>query len=284
MTEISLAAGDWQAAIAPNIGGSIAALTLRGIDVLRRFDSGAAQPLDASCFPLVPFCNRVAQARFAWDGRKVVMRPNHVPEPHRLHGIGWHRAWEVSVKDRSGAIMVHANDGRSEWPWAYRAEQGLALDHAGCTLSLRLTNLDEKPMPAGIGLHPYFRRRPETRARFMAGSIIAVGDDMIPTGVALAADALAPFATGTELPDETIDHCYTDWSGVVHIEDELGTITMTATHAPHLHVFAPADGSALCFEPVNHLPDALNQAPQTMPVLANGESLTLEMRIEASLR
>ena len=68
----------------------------------------------------------------------------------------------------------------------------------------------------------------------------------------------------------------------MQIEDDLGSITMTATSAPHLHVYAPADGSALCFEPVSHLPDAPNQNPGSMALLAPGEDMVLEMRITAA--
>ena len=280
---IELSAGDWRAGLRPAIGGAIAALTLRGVNVLRTFPAASDRPLDASCFPLVPYCNRVAQARFAFAGRAVELTPNHPGEPHQLHGIGWHRPWQVRESSAAAALLVHAHDGRSEWPWAYRAEQRLALDPAGCGVTLSVTNLSDHAMPAGLGLHPYFRRRADTRVRFAAGALIEVGDDLIPTGVRAAADSLAPWSQGTALPAETVDHCHAEWSSVVRIEDGLGTILVTASHAPHLHVYAPADGSALCFEPVSHLPDALNQGAGELALLEPGASLTLAMRVEATV-
>ena len=64
--------------------------------------------------------------------------------------------------------------------------------------------------------------------------------------------------------------------------DGLGTITVSADGAPHLHLYAPADGSALCLEPVSHTPDALNRAPEEMVVLPPGCSASLTMRIAAA--
>jgi aldose 1-epimerase len=83
------------------------------------------------------------------------------------------------------------------------------------------------------------------------------------------------------LPGETVDHCFAGWGGEAVIEDERGTIAISATGAPHLHVYAPADGSALCCEPVSHTPDALNRAPEEMAILPPGCSTSLTMRLSA---
>ena len=170
--------------------------------------------------------------------------------------------------------------GDELWISCFSAEQDIVLDQAGCTVALALSNRGEIAMPAGLGLHPYFRRRPETRVRFDAETVMLSDAATMPTGIEAPASHFGDFAQGAALPHETIDHCFRGWSGTVTIEDDLGTIAMRATGAPHLHVYAPADGSALCFEPVSHTPDALNRAPAEMTVLEPGETARLEMRIE----
>ena len=109
-----LRAGEWEADVRPKIGGAIAQLRLRGVDVLRPFPGSSINPLDASCFPLVPFCNRIAQARFAFGGRDVTMRPNHAPEPHRLHGISWHRPWSLIEVSETRQQIAHHHDGHGD--------------------------------------------------------------------------------------------------------------------------------------------------------------------------
>ena len=44
---------------------------------------------DASCFPLVPFANRVSGNRFVWQGREYQLQPNVEWDAHYLHGDAW---------------------------------------------------------------------------------------------------------------------------------------------------------------------------------------------------
>ena len=277
-----LSAGGWEAELAPQHGGLIAALRHHGRDVLRPLPSGTTEPLEASCFPLVPYCNRVDQARFDWRGETVTLPRNFAPEPHNLHGIGWHEAWEVVEHDASSCLLRHdyaAAEGEG-WPWSYRAEQRFTLGESGLRVDLTLTNRSASVMPAGLGFHPYFRRDDTTSVRFEAEEMIPVGDTMIPTGEREPADTFADWSEGTALPPRLVDNCFTGWTGEVRIEDAHGTITMRASSAPHLHVYSPPDGSALCFEPVTHEPDALNQWPASMILLPPGTGATVTMQID----
>lgn len=46
---------------------------------------------DASCFPLVPFANRVSGNRFVWQGREYQLQPNVEWDAHYLYTAmaGW---------------------------------------------------------------------------------------------------------------------------------------------------------------------------------------------------
>ena len=59
------------------------------------------------------------------------------------------------------AIEHEADD----WPWAWRAEQRFTLSDHGLRIDLELVNTDRRPMPAGLGLHPYFPGTAATRLR-----------------------------------------------------------------------------------------------------------------------
>ena len=62
-------------ALAPGRGGAIHEFKWRGRDVLRPTPLGLGDdPLDTSCFPMVPYVNRVAQGRFEFAGRAVWFR------------------------------------------------------------------------------------------------------------------------------------------------------------------------------------------------------------------
>src|SRR5687767_10966738 len=99
-----LQAGPLVAEVAPEIGGSLAALYTRAgatearRDWLRPTTEAALQtrsPLELASFPLVPWCNRIRDGRFDWNGRRVQLAPNRPGSPHTIHGIGWLRPWRI---------------------------------------------------------------------------------------------------------------------------------------------------------------------------------------------
>lgn len=278
-----LRSGGWQAEVRPAAGGSLGSLTFSGTEVLRTMPEGSTSPLDAACFPLAPYCNRIRDGRFSFAGREVILPPNFAPERHSIHGLAWQRPWQVESQAENKCVIVDVYDGAGPWPWAYRTEQRVRLGDKGCAVTLVLTNRGDTAMPAGIGLHPYFRRSPESRVCFTADHVLLSDPECLPTGVTAPADHFADFRHGAALPIETIDHCFVRWSAEAEIKDELGTIAIAASGAPHLHLYAPSDGSALCCEPVSHTPDAVNRAPEEMIALPPGCSASLTLRISAAL-
>ena len=278
---LTLRSGGWQAEVRPEAGGSLASLTFDGTEVLRTMPDSSTSPLDAACFPLAPYCNRIRDGRFAFAGREIALPANFPPEWHSIHGLSWQRAWRIESQSENKCVIVDDYDGMGPWPWGYRAEQRVRLGDKGIAITLVLTNRGDTAMPAGIGLHPYFRRREGVRVSFAADHVLLSDPECLPTGVIAPADHFADFRHASALPAETVDHCFAGWSGEATIEDDLGTIAIGASGAPHLHFYAPADGSALCCEPVSHTPDAPNRAPEAMTILPPGCSATLTLRISA---
>lgn len=281
---IELVAGDWRVRLRPEIGGAIAALDHAGTPVLRAMPETASDILAAACFAMVPYANRIGGGRFVWRGKTVELPPTLEGVRHALHGHGWQAVWRVVRHDRTSALLEHAHDGTSGWPWAYRAHQHVALDEGGCTVRLMVENLADEPTPLGLGLHPYVRRRAETSIRFEAEAMLGIDDDALPDGTSYAPDHLALWSRGALMPSVLVDNCFPGWRGSAVIADDLGTITLRGFGAPHLHVYAPPGEHVLCIEPVSHLPDALNRDPGTMPVVQPGCTAAIAMRIEARPR
>jgi aldose 1-epimerase len=147
---VLLRAGRLEVALAPEVGGSIARF-----DVIR---GGARQPLlretppdytdvlQAACFPLVPFANRIRGGTFDCDGRAIVLTPNMAGDKSPIHGQDWLGVWEVESADGASARLVFQHPG-GEWPWTYEAGQRFALDEGGLTVELACRNLSVEPMP-----------------------------------------------------------------------------------------------------------------------------------------
>lgn len=291
MPLINLSNGNWQAGILPEAGGILTSLACSGAQVLRAMPQGSRDPLQSAGFPLVPYANRIACGLFTWAGEEVNLPCNFEPETSSIHGMGWESEWRATSVQDFSCTLEHEwhglgpcpwKEGAASWPWAYHAQQCISLGPKGCAITLTCTNRSNVTMPAGLGFHPYFRRRQETRLTFRSEGIWMVDKDLIPTGEIARPDMFADFAKSAPLPAQTIDHCFKMWDGVARIEDDLGTITLTAVGTPCLHVYAPADGTALCLEPVSHRPDALNQNPDEITVLPPGCSASLHMEISDS--
>ena len=282
---IRLAAGDWRATLRPDLGGAVASLNWRGEEVLRPTPEGADDPLQTACFPLVPYANRIDGGRFTFAGQRVQLTPTPGFEPHALHGDGWRRAWAVEAAEAEFAVL-NLHHPRGDWPWAWRARQTVRLTGAGLEIELALTNEDEWPMPAGLGLHPYFVRRADAVLALDAEGVWEVDDRLIPTRRS-APGAVFDWSGGRRLDEAPfVDHAYDGWSGAAVVSDGRRTIALRASaNARSVHVYVPSGQDFFCVEPVTHRPDALN-APaaeaDAVPVLQPGETATVTLTITAA--
>jgi aldose 1-epimerase len=158
---IELNHGAARCLVLPELGGSLGGWWIAGQAMLRPADEAAIASGDAtrlSGFPLVPYSNRIADARFDWHGQSIELAANRSDEPHALHGMGWQRAWQVSEQTADAAVLRLDHPGDAFWPWPLRAEQRITLSADRLTLDLSAVNLAHQPVPLAIGHHPYFPR------------------------------------------------------------------------------------------------------------------------------
>lgn len=258
---IRLSAGDLVLELAPEVGGAIARFGLdrsQGyVPLMRPAPEGLHDALDASCFPLVPFCNRVRDGRFSFAGRQVRLAPNLPPQKHPLHGQGWRSPWAVGDAREHEADLVYRHPP-GEWPWAYEARQRFELDADGLSLRLSVRNLADGPMPAGLGLHPYF---PCDGATVLAAGVETawtIDEEVMPVQA-------VPAGGRYDLRDRRIcgqdlDNGFEGWSGEAVIRwPEAGVgLAIRSADAACFQVYSPKQGGLFVAEPVTHRNAALN--------------------------
>ena len=229
-------------------------------------------------FPLVPYANRIADGRFAFEGADYQLPLNFGDHPHSIHGFGWQASWTASETGKSSTRLIHEHGGNDHWPSAYRAEQQVALTPSQLSISLSATNIGDVAMPIGLGFHPYFLADEATTLSFGAHGLWLSTPGMLPDREA-PADMLGDWSRpaivrGTSL----VDNAYTGWDGTAIVQRGDGVrLTVTATGADWLHVYRPPGEAFFCLEPVSHMPDAINR--DGMPILAPGETTSLSMTI-----
>jgi aldose 1-epimerase len=278
--------GDWTLNLRPDLGASITALSWRGRDVLRPAPDDIDSPLAASSFPLAPYANRINDGAFAFEGRAVLLPATPGFEPHALHGVGWRAPWNV-LRVHGGTVdLVLAAEAGPEWPWAWTASHRLTLSEDGLEMSLSLTNEDAAPMPAGLGLHPYFAVEPATRLQLSAPRVWLTDAREIPERLTAAGELIdwSEAAAVAEAP--FVDHAYADWNGRAALLHDGWRVDMTASrNARWAQVYAPRGEAFACVEPVTHRPDAHNAPPgedSGLTVLEPGGVLTLTACLTAS--
>jgi aldose 1-epimerase len=290
---IELRSGALRLALAPEIGGAVAAFERDGAPILRPTPAAAIAAGDVrrfASYPLVPFSNRIAQARLHWQGASYPLARFLPEEPHAIHGNGWQRAWRVKAVEASRAALELGHDAlgpsRLEWPFAYRAEQQIELTPGSVAMTLAITNTGSAIFPCGLGWHPFFPRSATTELRFSADSIWETDPTKLPVRMQPVADA-SDFSTPKALGDIVLDHCFTGWLPPATIrwpERDIALSIDAGADCRHLVVFVPPGRDYFAVEPVSHMTDAFNRAAAGaigtgMRALAPGETFSCTMRV-----
>jgi aldose 1-epimerase len=272
-----------EASLLPHLGGAVRKFTVGRRDVLRPTSDHAADPLETACFPLVPYANRIADGRFTFAGRSYAFPPNHSGFPQPLHGLGWVKSWMIAERTDSTAVLTCSHRADEHWPWDWSAMQHFELSGHALRIRLELANTSAQAMPAGLGLHPYFVRRPNDMLQFEAAGLWHNDDAMLPAGIA-PAGALGDFIGGAVPASQAlIDNCYYGWAGTANWGEG---ITLRAQGSSFLHVFAPPGEDFICIEPTSQMPDAVNQPVLSRAggtVLAPGATQKLDLEISVRL-
>lgn len=287
MKPFLLSSGCLELTLHPALGGSMGRFDWHSGDTVHaifRSEMAPVSPLEAGCFPLVPFCNRIREGQFDFRGRTVRLAPNMSGDASPIHGQAWLGRWHIDRSGPSGATMSFAYPG-GEWPWRYEARQTFALDPGGLTVDLHCTNQSADPMPCGLGLHPYFPCSAGTTLATRVEHVWTVDEKVLPIERRPATGQYD--ISGGPICGRGLDNGYDGWCGAARIETPglPFQIGLSSPDARFFQIYSPRAGGILVAEPVSHANAALN-APEGLwdrlglSVLAPGETMSLRMRID----
>ena len=260
-------------ALAPGRGGAVHEFKWRGRDVFRPTPPGlGADPLDTACFPMVPYVNRVAHGRFEFAGRSIRLERNWDKDPHPLHGQGWRGSWDVVTHSDTRALL-RFEGGADEWPWRYRSEQLFELQPDGLSIELMVENLSEAPMPAMLGLHPYFADAEQARIEAELPRVWLANGGSLPVEEVPTPSEWS-FTAGRAVREVALDHGFVGWTGAAVLRWPDRTVTLTAPECRFLHLYTPKSRGFFCVEPQNAAPGALGR----------GEAAVIAPGLRASIR
>jgi aldose 1-epimerase len=292
-TNVQLQSGDSQVTLCPEIGGAIARFTWKGHDILRRApDNAIAEKLvrQMGVYPLVPYSNRIAQARLIVGDRTISLRPNFMQEPHSIHGFGWQRAWQVEKRSTDSVVLQLQHAADADWPFACEATETVSLSTNALQIALTVKNTDKQTMPAGLGFHPYFPILPGTHLQSEWKGMWKMGADSLPTELT-PVPAEADFTQLRPVEAWRVDHCFTGWSRRAILDYPTYRMQLDASDAcRQIVVFSPNDGrNFIALEPVTNINNAFalmakGVANTGTRTLSPGQSFEISMSITLSGR
>ena len=282
MEEVRFASGSIEVVVLPEAGARLHRLRAFGHDLLPTPDDHAIHlrdPFSWGAYVMAPWCNRIDPEPVVVGPHRVELGPNF-SDGSAIHGQVYDRPWQWSG---DGTFTVEA--GGDGWPWRYEVMQQIEIGDRSLRLDYRLINRSPDPMPAGLGVHPWF----------IKPVLVAIrGDAVHPmnSGIQARAEPVAgPFdlrALAPMPPD--LDATWTEL-GTPQVELEWPAMGVGATMritAPTIYVVAasPANRDAVAVEPQTHAVQGLwrllNGQPGGLTMLAPEQELALgvEMAFE----
>lgn len=288
-SRLTIASEQLRADLAPHLGARITRLVAVDGDTDLVVPLGAwnAPPHGwpkAGAYPLIPYSNRIAGAQLAFGGAIHALPPHPLDLPNTLHGIAQALPWDVVMQSGTAVELALRYDG-AHWPWPFDAQLGFRIERRTLHVRMSVRNAGDRPMPAGLGWHPFLAAEPGATIRFEAGRRWALDTRFMPTG---ASDA-GTRQTTLDVRDWHDGDCAvyaSDWRGDAIVQRANGRVRLRASGPlTHLVAYVPRGAPYLCVEPVSHVANGFNLAATGivdtgMRVLAPGATLAGQASLE----
>jgi aldose 1-epimerase len=261
---VTLEDGHWRVVVLPHFGGCLQKCAFDGETILQPAAPLAGLervPASYCYFPMIPFVNRVENARFECGGRVVQLVPNEPGAPHALHGHGWQLPWQVTRATSSSCALSYVREATIDWPWQYEGTQSFAVADDRLRIALSIRNLGDTAMPCGLGFHPFLPDTGGSRLTFDAEAVWNGPVSRFPRKAVRVPPHLS-FAGGAMLSERKgLDHCFEGWRerrALVSCESSSRTIVIDGCEGTRFVVVYVPGKHYFCVEPVTHAAGALN--------------------------
>ncbi len=285
---VTQAAGTIRAEFLPEIGARLHRLMVFGHDLLRTPPDPLAhlrEPFAWGGYVMAPWCNRIDPVATMVGGSTIHV-PATAPDGSALHGLVYSVPWQERAP---GTFAVRGGGDGTGWPWPFESTLHVTLTdsgpgRAGVAFEQVLVNLADRPMPGGIGLHPWFRGPVEVRI---------TADHVLPSNLNASEPIEAvsgPFDLRSMGPmPGDLDATWLDpghpavglrWPDIgIHATMEVASDTGLSIVAA-----SPVGSGAVAVEPETHAPQGLRRLlagePYGLAWLAPGAAIHLTTRIE----
>ncbi len=293
--------------LAPSLGASIVSLMIKDrfgtwAPVLRPMPEQSTSVSDASSFVMLPWTNRIKDARFVYKGENHVLRPNF-PDGSAIHGVARDLPWTIT--DRSPITARFVLDSRTfdsqsiNYPFKFGATQRFEIGPNSVEIDLWVTNLDDRAIPVGCGYHPYVSRELFSDADDLRITLDVSGryptKGCIPIGDPVDDSICTRLRAGDRLDGLELDDVFVGFGGKAIFDWAASNVRMTMScseNLNHVVIYTPphpneSDNHAagfVCVEPTTMVNDGFNrhhhgQAETGVVILEPNQTLHTRMTL-----
>jgi len=276
----------------------------RSIDVLwsaADFARGQERASGSGIPILFPFPGRIRGTVFAWQGREYPLEAGD-GRGNAIHGFVLNRPWRVIEQTETrvvGQFQASSDDPAllQCWPADFRITVSYEVANAALNSRIIVENPDDKPLPCGLGTHPYFRLPLGGRSAGDCTIRLPVAEswelrEMLPTGNRLPVPNATAYQAGLRFADLTLDNVFTglcfldDWCQASITDPDSGA-TMSLQFDQTFRecvVYTPPHREAVCIEPYTCVPGgfALDGVDAGLRVLGPGESFQADVKLRVT--
>lgn len=136
------------------VGASLRALTVGGVDLVARYPEGARTP-SASGIVLVPWPNRIRDGRWTQRGRTEQLAISEPKYGNASHGLLRYSPYgiEAACAEATLSGVIHPQTG---YPFTLATSVTYALVEDGIEVTHRIVNAGAEDAPVAVGAHPFF--------------------------------------------------------------------------------------------------------------------------------
>jgi aldose 1-epimerase len=268
---VTIKRGPYVLAVAPHFGARMVSFRHGIRDVLRPTpDEIIAKPgvYGFAGFPLMPYSGPLFGPGFRFAGADHILARNVREEPSATHGDSWIAPFTiVDQGDSALTLEMEHVPSPGTFPFRYRGHVRYALSEEGLSIGLCVTSRDHRPMPAGLGIHPYFPKHKGTRLKFnCVGVWPPDGPEVVTAGCGPLAEGF-DFSAGPDITDVVIDRLFEGWDSHAEVIAADGfRIVIEADGAlDKLQVYSAWDYPYVCVEPVSNTNDGYNRMAAGVP-------------------
>ena len=245
---------------------------------------GDGRPTRSGVPVLFPFPNRIRDGRFSWDGKEYRLPIDDPAHKNAIHGFACRHPWRVVGQgaDASCAWVTgefqtgrDAPDCLPLWPADHLIRITHRLGAGVLRVEAEVVNPDRRPLPFGLGYHPYFRvpfapgaTADDCRVRVPACETWPLVESL-PTGERRPIEAAHDLNTARRFADLHLDDLLTGLPSKADSAESLcdrgavrsGDQTLGVRASPAFRevvAFTPAHRQAFCVEPYTCATDAIN--------------------------